>query len=435
MMQKEPRFDRRLVTILAIVFAQLVGASMILPVLTLYAINQLGMPEQAAPFIQAAFFIAQFIASPLLGRLSDRYGRVPVLVVSQIGTVISYLMLAFAPSIPMLFISRILDGVTGGNILVAQAYVIDITPREKRTQALGLIFAVFGLGFIIGPSLGGALAGIIGQEATFLTAAIVTTIPLLMTLFTLNETLTTEERMANRKRGGQMSFSTMLRDRTLTTILALIVFGSLGLGIVQVTFAVYGQNILLAGQSEQAINLGVGLLLGVVGLGQTITQTLILRRLLRRYGDAPLVMGGTAIRSLSQIWYFVLGLPFILTIFDQSALPFLATVGAVSFAMGTGIMMPPLQSLATYAVPDNSRGAVVGLAGSAQSLGVIMGTLLASPLMGITIAGRPTLAPYLFNAVMFGLLVIPSWWLMKRFNKVTADVTSVSVVTAPAAEG
>ncbi|MCU0475196.1 MAG: MFS transporter [Anaerolineae bacterium] len=293
MSQAAPQgLDRRLVTILAIVFAQLLGASMILPVLTLYATNQLGMPKETAPLLQAAFFIAQFIAGPYLGRWSDRYGRVPILLISQIGTVISYLMIAFSPSIAMLFASRILDGITGGNIIVAQAYIIDITPREKRTQAIGLIFAVFGVGFIIGPSLGGALAAIIGQQGVFLAAAIVTLIPTIMTQFTLNETLTAEERIANRA-SAPLSFKAMLSNATVLNVLLITALGSFGLGVVQSTLAFYGQDILFAGKDEGTVNLGVGLLLGAVGLGQTLTQTLLLRRLLRRYGEAPLVLGGT----------------------------------------------------------------------------------------------------------------------------------------------
>ncbi len=424
--------DRRLVTILAIVFAQQLGASMILPVLSLYAINQLGMPKDSTPLLQASFYIAQFLAAPFLGRWSDKFGRVPILFYSQLGTVISFLMIAFSPGIGMLYASRILDGVTGGNIIVAQAYVIDITPREKRTQALGLIFAVFGIGFIIGPAIGGALAATIGQQGLFLAAALVTLVPTIMTQYTLNETLNAQERMANRARGN-VSFKEMLSNPTILMILSLIAFGSVGLGLVQTTFAIYSQDILFAGKDDNTIKLGVGLLFGTVGLGQTLTQTLLLRRLLRRYGDAPLVFGGTLVRAFSQFWFLILGLPIALTVFGQDALPWVAIVGAMTFAGGTGIMMPPLQSLVTYAVPDNARGAVVGLASSAQSLGIIAGTLVAGPLLNIEIAGRPSLAPYLANALMFVFMAIPAWFLVKKFGwrLPTPVETPTATTTAP----
>ena len=431
---KRFNLDRRMVTILGIVFAQLLAASMILPILSLYAINELGMREEHTPLIQASFFIAQFAASPFLGRLSDRYGRVPVLFWSQVGTVVSYLMIAFVPSIGIIFASRILDGVTGGNIFVAQAYVIDITPRERRTQAIGLIFAVFGIGFIFGPSIGGVLAAAIGRPATFFIAAIVTIIPTVMTQLWLKETLTAEQRAANRQRGGQISFGSLLQDRTIRNILILNAAGSLGLGIVQTSFAIYGQNILFAGSDEATLNLGVGLLLGVVGLGQTLTQVFLLRRLLRRYGDAPLVVGGTVIRMIAMGWYVMVGLPFILAAFGQPALPIFVIPAAALFAMGTGIAVPPLQSLATSAVPDSARGAVVGLTSSAQSLGVIGGTLLAGPLLGLQVAGRPSLAPYLFSTIMFALLVIPSLALVRRFGARPLAPAPSAVAVSAAAE-
>ena len=143
--------DRRLLTILLVVFVQMLGASLIFPVLPLYAQRRFNMSAEMITLLTSAFFAAQFLSGPYVGRLSDHYGRIPVLIVSQIGTVISFVMLAFAPSFAWLFFARILDGITGGNIIVAQAYITDITPREKRTESLGYIFAAFGLGFIFGP--------------------------------------------------------------------------------------------------------------------------------------------------------------------------------------------------------------------------------------------------------------------------------------------
>ena len=141
---KSGTFDRRLLTILLVVFVQMLGASLILPVLPLYAQREFRMSAEMIALLTSAFFAAQFLAGPYIGRLSDHYGRIPVLIVSQIGTVISFVLLAFAPNFGWLFFARILDGITGGNIIVAQAYITDITPREKRVESLGYIYAVFG---------------------------------------------------------------------------------------------------------------------------------------------------------------------------------------------------------------------------------------------------------------------------------------------------
>ena len=169
---KESLIDRRLATILLIVFVQMLGAAMIFPILPLYAKREFGLSDQVIPLLNTSFFVAQFLAGPYLGRLSDRYGRVPVLIISQIGTVISFVMLAFAPNMAMLFVARLLDGITGGNIIVAQAYITDITPRERRTEALGYVFAVFGLGFIFGPAVGTLLATVFGPRVPYLIAAL-----------------------------------------------------------------------------------------------------------------------------------------------------------------------------------------------------------------------------------------------------------------------
>ena len=161
-MDRIRQIDKRLLTILLIVFVQMLGAAMILPILPLYAKSEFNMTPQVITLLNTAFFGAQFVAGPYLGRLSDKHGRVPVLILSQIGTAVSFFMLAFAPNVAVLFLARILDGITGGNIIVAQAYITDVTPRERRTEALGYVFAIFGLGFIFGPILGGTLAAAFG---------------------------------------------------------------------------------------------------------------------------------------------------------------------------------------------------------------------------------------------------------------------------------
>ena len=164
-MDRIRQIDKRLLTILLIVFVQMLGAAMILPILPLYAKSEFNMTPQVITLLNTAFFGAQFVAGPYLGRLSDKHGRVPVLILSQIGTAVSFFMLAFAPNVAVLFLARILDGITGGNIIVAQAYITDITPREKLTGALGYTFAIFGLGFIFGPILVGSLAAAFGRSA------------------------------------------------------------------------------------------------------------------------------------------------------------------------------------------------------------------------------------------------------------------------------
>ncbi len=251
LMKKIRAIDKRLLTILLIVFVQMLGAAMIMPILPLYAQREFNLSPQVITLLGTAFFAAQFVAGPYLGRLSDKYGRIPVLILSQVGTAVSFLMLALAPNVAVLFFARILDGITGGNIIVAQAYITDITPREKRTEALGYIFAVFGLGFIFGPALGGILAAAFGPRVPYLFASAAAVVVVLLTWFTLDETLTPEQREANRHfNKSSISPTAIMRNGALMLILTVAFIGQFGMGLMQSTFALYGDAVLFAGYSE-----------------------------------------------------------------------------------------------------------------------------------------------------------------------------------------
>ena len=191
-------FDRRLLTILLIVVVQMIGTAMVHPILPLYAQSEFSLSPEVITLLLTAFFAAQFVAGPFIGRLSDKRGRLPVLLLSQVGTVIAFLMIGWAQSAGLLFAARVLDGVTGGNIVVALAYVTDIMPEHRRTQALGYVMAAFGLGFIFGPAMGGVLASELGPRAPFLVAAAAALVTVLITWLTLEETLSPEDQARNR---------------------------------------------------------------------------------------------------------------------------------------------------------------------------------------------------------------------------------------------
>ena len=205
--------DKRLATIFAVVFVDLLGFSLILPLLPYYA-EKYGATPAVVGLLVASYALAQLIGAPLLGRLSDRYGRRPVLLVSIAGTVLGFLLLGFAEPIAalfggsdaavlaVLFFSRILDGLTGGNLSVAQAYITDVTDVKNRAKALGLIGAAFGLGFIIGPVIGGVLSQWGYALPAFVAAGLATANLIAVYLF-LPESLTDAMRLviANKPRG------------------------------------------------------------------------------------------------------------------------------------------------------------------------------------------------------------------------------------------
>jgi DHA1 family tetracycline resistance protein-like MFS transporter len=393
--------DRRLIVILLIVFVQLVGAAMILPILPIYATNRFGMSFESVTLLNTTFFFAQFLAGPFIGRLSDQYGRIPVLIVSQIGTVISFLMLGFAQNVPMLFLARALDGITGGNIIVAQAYVTDITPRENRTQALGYIFLAFGVGFIVGPAIGGILASAFAYETPYIFAAIAASVVVMLTWFVLEETLTPEKRQQAREETKvRLSPRDVISNSPLLAILLMAFGAQFAFSMLQSTYALFGEVVLFANQDTD-VELAIGLLLAMVGVGQIFTQLFLVRRFVKRFGEGLLIIIGSIVRAMSM---------FVLVIV---ATPASSGLSLFLFAVGTGLQMPSLQTLITNTVEDNERGTVLGVYQSAISLSIIGGSAIA----GILFAQDPTL-PYLLGGILFLVMVIPGFFIWRWAQRI-----------------
>jgi DHA1 family tetracycline resistance protein-like MFS transporter len=375
--------DRRLLTVLIIIFIQMVGGAMVVPILPLFAQREFAIAPALNTLLVSSFFAAQFLAGPYLGRLSDHYGRRPVLIISLMGTAASFILMALAGSFWMLLAARLLDGVTGGNVIVAQAYITDITPREKRTAALGYTFAIFGLGFIIGPAIGGALSAAFGPRVPFLIAAAAVLLSVGLTWRYLIETVGEAQRVANRARRQLLAPAQIMRNGALVSILLVSFVGQFGLGLLQSTFALFGEAVLFAGESERQVNLGVGLLLAVVGLGQFLTQVALLPFLLRRLSELTLVIGGGVLRTLA-----LLG-------FALATGPGGAAIACLVFATGLGILGPALQSLATQTAPEEARGGVLGVYQSSASLAIIISTAVAGVLFG-----RNPVLPYQVGAIL-----------------------------------
>lgn len=393
--KKSGILDKRLIVILLIVFVQMVGAAMVFPILPVYAKREFGMNPAAITLLNTAFFAAQFLAGPYIGRLSDKYGRVPILLISQIGTVIAFLLLGFGQAVWILFFARILDGITGGNIIVAQAYITDITSKKERTQALGYIFSAFGVGFVIGPAIGGILASQFSYQTPYIVAAVAASIVVLLTYFVLEETITDEKKLENeQKHSNDMDFQSVIRNMPLLGIL-LITFGAqLAFSMLQSTFALFGEAVLFVDNPEQA-ELGIGLLFAMIGIGLIVTQMFLIKWLIKRFGDSSIVLIGGIIRGISM---------FILVLI---AVPISAGVTLFLFAMGTGMQMPALQSLVTETVADNQRGMVMGLYQSSSSLSIIVGSAIAGVLFEIA-----PITPYVVGGVIFAIMLVPTYFLM-----------------------
>ncbi len=231
--EKETLDFKRILPILIIVLVDLMGLTIIIPLLPLYA-TAFGADPFTIGALGATYPLMQFIGAPILGRLSDKYGRKPILVISQIGTFIGFIVLGFANGLPLLFISRIIDGISGANIATAQAAISDSTTAKTRTQGLGLIGAAFGLGFIIGPIITGISLKLSGNNyhVPALVAAGFSALSILLSIGWLKETLPAEKRgqTSGKKRFSMGGMLTAVRHPAVGFLLLLMLAQQLAFG-------------------------------------------------------------------------------------------------------------------------------------------------------------------------------------------------------------
>lgn len=353
--------NKALFTIFLIVFIDLVGFGIILPLLPFIAEKYAANPLEIG-LLTAAYSLFQFIATPVFGRLSDRYGRKKLLIVSQLGSVAGYLLLGVANSLPLLFLSRIIDGATGGNISIAQAYIADVTTKENRAKGMGLIGAAFGLGFIIGPALGGFLAKF-GFAAPAYAAAAVGLMTTLATAFFLKETVN----VAHAARSPRTRFSFREVQRVLATEpigLLIVTFFILNtaFSVMQGNFALWTQAAFRFGAEENAW------LFTGMGIMSVIMQLRVL----------PWVVGKFKEAMALKFAIFVLGAGFLLLPLAVSPIWVLGAL--LFFSLGQGLSMPTIQAIASERVPKEEYGETLGILQSAGSLGRIAGPILGGEL-------------------------------------------------------
>lgn len=353
--------NKLLASIFLIVFIDLLGFSLILPILPFYAIR-----FQATDFmiglLTASYAVAQFIAAPFLGRLSDRFGRRPILLISITGSIIGFIILALAPNLMWLFIARILAGFTGGNISVAQAYIADVTKPEERAKGLGLIGAAFGLGFIFGPALGGMLSSWLTSAPAFL-AALLSSINLLMVIFWLPESLTAERRqeLAHTTRppftlGAMLS---ALSRKTVGPLLYTRFFFGVAFTMFTSIFALWGLHQLNLNEQQ------TGYILAYIGLLSAIVQGVGVGILAKRFRDQHLILAAVILMTMGLLgWAFTTTIPMLLIIL-------------IPVALGGGVLNTIINAALSKSVEPVDVGAILGLSSSLESL-----TRVISPLLG-----------------------------------------------------
>ena len=350
--------DRRLVALFLTIFVSLIGFGIIIPLLPFYAESFGASPFQIG-LLFASFSISQLIASPLLGDLSDRFGRRPVLMASLLGTAVSFLIMALAQSLLALFLARIIDGLSGGNITTARAYVADVTTEENRARGYGVIGAAFGLGFIIGPGLGGAFS-MISYTAPIWVAVILTLGAIVVAWAWLPETV-------HRVEAGGVSWwrllPSMLRRDGLGRLLGVDFLYWLAFAMFQTTFALFGERRFGFGLAQ------TGYLMSGFGLLGVFVQVGLIGRAVAAYGERRVLVAGLAFAALG------IGL----AAASRSVTMFV--VALVPVALGMGFCNPTLASLLSRSADPSDQGKVQGTAGALESLGRTIGPVMGNGLL------------------------------------------------------
>jgi len=363
-----------LIVIFTTVFIDLVGFGIVIPVLPFYAEGTIfNASPRIVGLLFASYSIMQLVFSPILGRLSDKHGRRPVLFLSIIGTGVGFLILGFANTLWMLFLGRILDGITGGNISTAQAYIADITTKENRAKGMGLIGAAFGLGFIFGPAIGGILSKW-GIHVPFFFAAGLCFANALLLYFTLPETVTKDHparQSAARGRGLTIMIQS-LKEPKLCFVLTIYFLFIVAFSIMTTAFSLY--TMFRFGYDAQH----TGYLFAYVGLIAVVIQGGLIGKLVKRFGEMPLVMFGALCFAISLFAVPMVG-P------TAGGLAGLLVGGGI-FSMGNSLATPALTSLASKSVGAAEQGTVLGVTQSVASLARAVGPTLAAVLINSNVS-------------------------------------------------
>jgi DHA1 family tetracycline resistance protein-like MFS transporter len=366
-----------LLVIFVTVFIDLVGFGIVIPVLPFYVEGtRFDASPRVVGLLFASYSVMQLIFSPILGRLSDRYGRRPVLFFSLLGTSLGFFVLGFATTLWMLFAGRIIDGVTGGNISTAQAYIADVTSEHDRAKGMGMIGAAFGLGFIFGPALGGILSKwdlnvgplhVPGISVPFVFAGLLALANATMLYFLLPETVTPGH--PARESAAQGRWSQLwgaLRRKRLRTVLGIYFLFVTAFSIMTASFGLF--TLYRFGYDAH----DTGWIFAFVGVVGAVVQGGLIGRLVKKFGEMPLVIVGALLFSGSLLAIPLTG--------PRTGVGILLAMGA-AFAVGNGLATPSLTSLASKSAGAGEQGGVLGITQSVASLARAVGPSVSAALI------------------------------------------------------
>jgi MFS transporter, DHA1 family, tetracycline resistance protein len=379
-------------TIWTTVALDLIGFGIIVPILGRYA-ERFGASGLTVGFLFASFSLAQLICAPLLGRLSDRIGRKPVIVISLIGTALGSFITGAAGVLWLLFAGRIVDGASGGSLSVAQAAVADIAPEEQRPGLIGMLGAAFGVGFVLGPAIGG-LAALGGPHVPFYVAGVLASINAVAAMIRLPETRRPHEK--DHHAIATTAMSPILRHLAIVGFITVVAFTAF-----EATFSLFGDRRFgLTEASSAAVFLGVGLVLVAIQGGAY-------GRLVERFGTQRLfeaglglLIAGLAVMAAAKVWPVLI-------------------LALLLLAAGQGVASPSITSLVTEHASPERRGEALGYQQSANAVGRVLGPPAAGAMFDRVGIWSPYLAGSVLCCVAMGLVV--TWGLDRRMPVVAPD--------------
>jgi MFS transporter, DHA1 family, tetracycline resistance protein len=388
-----------LAILFVIVFIDLLGFGMVIPVMPLYA-KELGASEAWTGLLSTGYSAMQFVFAPIWGRLSDRIGRRPVLLVSIFMTAAAFLIYGLAASFAVLLVSRLFAGAATANIAIARAFVADVTPPEGRAKGMGIIGAAFGLGFVLGPAMGSALSHV-SLSAPGFAAAGLAAVNGVAAFFVLPE----PEQRHVRAEASRNRFTSFFREMGrpgIRRVILVYFLTVLAFSAMEATYA------FLAKERYGLDQTHVGLLFAYIGVIVVVVQGGLIGRLTRRFGEKKLLVAGVVLQAIA-----LAALPYA----GQVAGLVLATA---PLAIGSGLAQPSLSSLLSRFARADEQGGTLGIGESAAAFGRIIG-----PEAGTWTFGRWSQAfPYLGGAALMAIAAAVS---------ATVRTDGADVPAAPAA--
>jgi predicted MFS family arabinose efflux permease len=379
-----------LVPIFLIVSVDVLGLTIILPLLPFYA-EKFGASPSVVGLLVSTYAFCQLIAGPILGRMSDHMGRRPLLLVSQMGTFIGFLILAYANALWIIFLSRVIDGLTAGNLSLAQAYISDVTKPENRAKSFGLIGIAFGMGFLIGPGISGYLSQFSYQYPIFAAAALSAT-SILATYFLLPSTTPHSADGATPRKFTVLdwgNYARYFRQPELAPLLWQFLAFTMAFSMFMTGFPLFAER-RYEWHGHPFGPKEVGYVYAYLGLLGVVLQGGLIGRLVKTFGEMKLVRAG-----------FFFGMVGLAALAFTRSVPLLLVVAAVS-SSGTGVIRPALTSLITQKADRSEQGVVLGLTQSLNSIAAIIAPAIGGLLIDHSLlAGWALLAAGICGVALF----------------------------------